>query len=99
MSRIARLYFDLNYEANMQMKCEYEELLVEIKDLEKKFQVIADELNEDWTCYIALNEFEIEDEFEDDPRYKKITNIYKQINELKEQRNNLKNELKHAKVL
>lgn len=99
MSRIAREYLDLNYEANMQMKDEYEELLVEINDLEKKFQVLADELNEDWNCYITLDEFEIEDEFEDDPRYKKIINIYNQINELKEERNNLKNELKHAKVL
>lgn len=99
MSRIARLYYDFNYEANMQMKNEYEELIAEINDLEKKFQVIADEINEDWNCCITLDTFEIEEEIEYDARYTKINNIYNQINELKKERDNLRNELKHAKVL
>lgn len=95
MSRIARAY----YEANMQMKNEYEELIIEINDLEKNFQLIADGINEDWNCYITLDTFEIEEENKYDARYSEISNIYNQINKLKEERDNLKNELKHAKVL
>ena len=99
MSKIAQAYYEVNYEANMQMKNEYEELIIEINDLEKKFQTIADGINEDWNCYITLDTFEFEEENEYDYRYSEIRNIYNQINKLKEERDNLKNELKHAKVL
>ena len=99
MSKIAQAYYEFNYEANMQMKNEYEQLIIEINDLEKKFQTIADGINEDWNCYITLDTFEFEEENEYDYRYSEIRNIYNQINKLKEERDNLKNELKHAKVL
>lgn len=99
MSRIARSYYDFNYEANMEMKSEYEELINEINDLGRKFQAIADEINEDWHCCITLDTFEIEEEIESDARYESLSKIYNQINELKKERDNLKNELKHAKVL
>lgn len=89
MSRMAREYFDLNYEANMRMKEEYNENKKKLSELEKRFNSLVNGSN------LTLENFEFEEKVDDDFLYNELDDIYNKRKELKEEINALKKELEH----
>lgn len=98
MSRMADEYINIEYQANMQMKEEYNEALDEIKHLEREFEKIASEINKEYDLFIDISNFNSMQKIEDG-RYDSLIYIYTKLQEMKGNRDDMKKELKHSGLL